>query len=63
MNATTRKDSIASAVVLLAILVSALCGMFAIDVQATSASELRDAVSQPVCQSQAGGLIIGRIAL
>ena len=35
MNAAVRKDSIASAAVLLAILVSTLCGVFAIDVHST----------------------------
>jgi hypothetical protein len=63
MNATVRKDSIASAAVLLAILVSALCGLFAIDVQATSESDLRNPAPQPVCQSRASALIIDRIAL
>lgn len=63
MNTALRKDSIASAAVLLVILVSALCGLFAIDVQATSASDLRNPAYQPVCQSRAGALIIGRIAL
>ena len=63
MNATLHKDSIASAAVLLAILVSALCGLFAIDVQATSESGLRSPAPQPVCESRAGALIINRIAL
>ena len=63
MNATVRKDSIASAAVLLAILVSALCGLFAIDVQATSEHDLRNPAPQPVCESRAGPFIIGRVAL
>jgi hypothetical protein len=63
MNETLRKDSIASATVLLVILVSALCGLFAIDVQATPEPDLRSPAAQPVCEAHAGALIIGRIAL
>jgi hypothetical protein len=65
MNAAVRKDSIASAAVLLAILVSALCGVFAIDVQATTESNLGNQATGPVCESHAGAsaFTIGRIAL
>jgi hypothetical protein len=65
MNAAVRKDSIASAAVLLAILVSTLCGVFAIDVQATTESNLGSEATGPVCESHAGAsaFTIGRIAL
>ena len=43
MNEATRKDTIASVIVLAAILVSVLCGALAIDVQATTGIEVRQA--------------------
>ena len=42
MNELTRKDSIASAAVLATILVSAICGTFAINVQATGEANVRE---------------------
>jgi hypothetical protein len=64
MNPAVRKDSIASAAVLLAILVSTLCGVFAIDVQATTESNLGNQAPGPVFESHAGAsaFTIGRIA-
>ena len=61
MDATARKDTIASVAVLTAIVVSALCGMFAVDVQATSEMESSSHASRASCDASA--LVIARIEL
>ena len=63
MDPAARKDTIASAAVLLAILLSALCGVFAVDVQATSDIDSSTHASQASCESRASAFVVRHAAL